>query len=142
MYLITFQQNHEIFPFITFSHTHALPITCIRYRSLPPSLAPLHTHAPSQNICTCTDVPTYHIPDNPSDELIFLYRLIEGKSMSSHGYHCAIKAGMPIDIVQRAQQVSYSQCVCVYTHTLAYTHTCVCVLHTCTCMCVSVCACF
>ena len=49
---------------------------------------------------------SYHVSEDPEAELVFLYQILEGKSMSSHGYHCAIKAGMPLDIVQRAQQVS------------------------------------
>ena len=54
------------------------------------------------------NVTTYHLPEEPTAELVFLYRLVEGKSMSSHGYHCAIKAGMSVDLVSRAQQVMAS----------------------------------
>lgn len=48
----------------------------------------------------------HYIPQDVSAELVYLYRLVEGASMSSHGYHCALKAGMPLEIIQRAQQVS------------------------------------
>lgn len=48
----------------------------------------------------------HHIPDDVSAELVYLYRLVAGATSSSHGYHCAVKAGMPLDIIQRAQQIS------------------------------------
>lgn len=48
----------------------------------------------------------HYIPEDVSAELVYLYRLVEGASLSSHGYHCALKAGMPLEIIQRAQQVS------------------------------------
>lgn len=47
-----------------------------------------------------------YIPDDITAELVYLYRLVEGTSTNSHGYHCAIKAGMPVDVIQRAEQVS------------------------------------
>ena len=48
----------------------------------------------------------HYIPEDVSAELVYLYRLVEGASLSSHGYHCALKAGMPLEIIQRAQHVS------------------------------------
>eukprot|EP00960_Hanusia_phi_P025873 745925-Hanusia_phi.AAC.2 len=39
-------------------------------------------------------------------QLIFLYKLVQGSSMDSNGYHCALKAGIPELIVQRAKAIA------------------------------------
>ena len=36
-------------------------------------------------------------------EIIFLYRLVPGRTSESHGFRCALSAGVPAEIIDRAK---------------------------------------
>lgn len=46
------------------------------------------------------------VPDQPSDELVFLYKLKKGISSHSFGVECAHSAGFPDSTCQRAKSIS------------------------------------
>uniref|UniRef100_A0A7C9AMX9 DNA mismatch repair protein MSH5 n=2 Tax=Opuntia streptacantha TaxID=393608 RepID=A0A7C9AMX9_OPUST len=41
----------------------------------------------------------------PVEDIVFLYRLVPGQAHLSYGLHCALLAGVPIDVVKRAAVV-------------------------------------
>jgi DNA mismatch repair ATPase MutS len=38
---------------------------------------------------------SHDVQDSEAGGVIFLYRLVEGRSSNSHGYECALSAGVP-----------------------------------------------
>ena len=47
--------------------------------------------------------------DNPDDEeVVYLYKLIEGTAVRSHGRHVALMAGVPEELVDRAESITQS----------------------------------
>lgn len=36
-------------------------------------------------------------------EIVFLYRLVPGRTSESHGFRCALSAGVPAEIIDRAK---------------------------------------
>lgn len=50
--------------------------------------------------------PPFHYQASLSLQVVFLYKLIPGVAESSHGTHVASMAGVPAQVVQRADQVS------------------------------------
>lgn len=42
---------------------------------------------------------------NPVDDIVFLYRLVPGHALMSYGIHCARLAGVPQEVVERANSI-------------------------------------
>ncbi|KAF5356840.1 hypothetical protein D9756_006462 [Leucocoprinus leucothites] len=79
--------------------THTLPLTffATHYGSLTDDFA-YHPNIRSMHMST--------LVDDEKKELVFLYKLVEGVAESSFGTHVANLAGVPFEVVERADVVS------------------------------------
>ncbi|KAH7923446.1 DNA mismatch repair protein Msh6 [Leucogyrophana mollusca] len=79
--------------------THTLPLTffATHYGSLTDDFA-YHPNIRNMHMAT--------LLDDEKQELVFLYKLVEGVASSSFGTHVASLAGVPADVVKRAELVS------------------------------------
>ncbi|KAF9449836.1 DNA mismatch repair protein msh6 [Macrolepiota fuliginosa MF-IS2] len=79
--------------------THTLPITffATHYGSLTDDFA-YHPNIRNMHMST--------LVDDEKKELVFLYKLVEGVAESSFGTHVANLAGVPFEVVERAEAVS------------------------------------
>ena len=44
-------------------------------------------------------------------EIIFLFRLVPGRTTESHGFRCALSAGIPEEVIERAKVLVADACV-------------------------------
>ncbi|KAI0792522.1 DNA mismatch repair protein Msh6 [Abortiporus biennis] len=79
------------------SHTLALSFFATHYGSLTDDFA-YHPNIRNMHMA--------NIVDDEKMELVFLYKLVEGVASSSFGTHVANLAGVPIEVVERADVVS------------------------------------
>ncbi|KAI0935020.1 hypothetical protein AcV7_003936 [Taiwanofungus camphoratus] len=79
--------------------THTLPLSffATHYGSLTDDFA-YHPNIRNMHMAT--------IVDDEKRELVFLYKLVEGVASSSFGTHVANLAGVPLEVVERAEVVS------------------------------------
>ncbi|KIM91619.1 hypothetical protein PILCRDRAFT_810908 [Piloderma croceum F 1598] len=79
--------------------THTLPLSffATHYGSLTDDFA-YHPNIRNMHMAT--------LVDDEKRELVFLYKLVEGVASSSFGTHVANLAGVPVDVVKRAEVVS------------------------------------
>ncbi|KIJ46668.1 hypothetical protein M422DRAFT_74879 [Sphaerobolus stellatus SS14] len=79
--------------------THTLPLSC--FATHYPTLTDDFAHHPNiRNMHMQTMV------DDEKRELLFLYKLVEGVATGSFGTHVANLAGVPMDVVMRAETIS------------------------------------
>jgi DNA mismatch repair ATPase MutS len=50
-----------------------------------------------------------NVQDSAAGNVVFLYRLVEGRSSKSHGYECALSAGVPHAVRVRDTETFASQ---------------------------------
>ncbi|KAH7907952.1 muts domain V-domain-containing protein [Hygrophoropsis aurantiaca] len=81
--------------------THTLPLTffATHYGSLTDDFA-YHPNIRNMHMATLLD------DDKQQTQLVFLYKLVEGVASSSFGTHVANLAGVPTDVVKRAEVIS------------------------------------
>ncbi|TDL25149.1 DNA mismatch repair protein Msh6 [Rickenella mellea] len=79
------------------THTHALSFFATHYGSLTDDFS-YHPNIRNMHMST--------LVDDEKCELVFLYKLIDGIASSSFGTHVANLAGVPMEVVKRAEVVS------------------------------------
>jgi hypothetical protein len=47
--------------------------------------------------------PTLQLAPVSMPEIVFLYRLVPGRTTESHGFRCALSAGVPFEVIERAK---------------------------------------